>query len=470
MKKTKVIATIGPSSSSEDILRQMIIRGMDIARFNMKYSSHDFCEKIIKKINKINKELNKNVSILFDLEGPDIVIGKLISESVTLNKDDKIRIYIEDIIGDATKFSINYPSLIKDVKSNTIIKIEDSLVELVVLEKSYNYILCQVKKSGEIRENKTLRILDTKVDVDYLTEKDKKDIEFANEMDIDFLSLSLVSSVEDVLKVNDELIKLNNDHMSIITKIENENAIDDIDEILKISDGIKIARGDLSIELPMERVPGLQKMIINKCHNSGKFSIVATEFLSTMQNNTNPTRAEVSDIANAVIDGVDVIQLSGETTIGLYPVLTIETIYKIIETAEYDFNYYEIMDKTIRTENQDITGGVASSVVECSNKLNTNAIVTLTMSGYTAKKISRFRPKNIIIAIAPNIKTVKELNIYYGVYPVLIEEIKSFDKILEKASMIAKEILKQNNGKIIITGGYPFNKVKHTNFMKIEEL
>ena len=273
MKKTKVIATIGPSSSSEDILRQMIIRGMDIARFNMKYSSHDFCEKIIKKINKINKELNKNVSILFDLEGPDIVIGKLISESVTLNKDDKIRIYIEDIIGDATKFSINYPSLIKDVKSNTIIKIEDSLVELVVLEKSYNYILCQVKKSGEIRENKTLRILDTKVDVDYLTEKDKKDIEFANEMDIDFLSLSLVSSVEDVLKVNDELIKLNNDHMSIITKIENENAIDDIDEILKISDGIIIARGDLSIELPMERVPGLHKMIINKCHNSGKFSI-----------------------------------------------------------------------------------------------------------------------------------------------------------------------------------------------------
>lgn len=470
MKKTKIIATIGPSSEEEEILRQMILNGVDIIRLNLKYADHKFCKKIIKIVDKINKELNCYVSILFDLEGPDILLGKISGGSAKLNEGDKIRIYMNDILGDSTKLSINYPDLINEIKVNTIIKLENGLVELLVLDKCLDYLLCEVKNSGVVHENKTINIIDTKLNRSFITKKDKEDIKFANEMDIDFLALSYVSCAEDILKVNDLLIELNNDHIAIVPKIENEAAIEDIDEIIKISDGLIIARGDLGIQLPMERVPGLQKMIVNKCHSAGKFSIVATEFLATMQNSMQPTRAEVSDVANAIIDGVDGVLLSGETTIGTYPVLAIETMSKIIETAEQDFNYYEILDRTIRTEKQDITGGVASSVIECSNRINADAIVTLTMSGYTARKLSRFRPKKIIIAVSPDVKTVKELSIYYGVYPILIEEINSFDKILERSKEIASKILNQDNGNIIITGGYPFSKVKHTNFMKVEEL
>lgn len=470
MKKTKVIATIGPASQEESTLRQMILNGMDIARFNMKYATHDFCEDIVNKINKINKSLNKNVSILFDLEGPDITIGKISGGQAVLKDGDKIRIYMNNVLGDSTKFSVSYPLLIDEVKTNTVIKLEDGVIELRVLEKGLDYLLCEVLKGGMIKEKRSINIIDTKLNRDFLTSKDKEDIVFAHKMDVDFLSLSFVSNSDDVLQVNDILIELGNDHISIIPKIENASALEDIDEIIKVSDGILIARGDLGIELPMERIPGIQKMIINKCHNVGKFSIVATDFLSTMQNNSQPTRAEVSDIANAVIDGVDAVLLAGETTIGSYPELTLEVMSKIIETAEEDFNHIEILDRTMRTESQDITGGVACSVVECSNRINASVIVTLTMSGYTARKISRFRPKVIIIAISPDVKTVKALNVYYGVYPILIEKIDSFDEILVRSKQIACQILNQKNGNMVVTGGYPFNKVKHTNFMKIEEL
>ena len=470
MKKTKIIATIGPASMDKNILKELILNGMDIARINMAYASHDFCKDIVTKINNLNKELNKNVSVMLDLKGPDVTVGKFVGGQAFLKQGDKIRIYDKEIIGDNTKFSVSYNKFVEEVKVNTIIKLNDGLIELEVLEKNHDNLLCEVIKEGMIRDYKSINVMNTKLKMPFLSNKDREDIKLACNLNIDFLALSFVSSYEDVMHINDTLIELDNDHIAIIPKIENERALEDVDDIIKISDGIMIARGDLGAEIPMERIPGIQKIIINKCHTAGKVSIVATEMLATMENMSRPTRAEVSDVANAVIDGVDVVMLSGETTIGKYPSQTVEMMSKIVESAEEDLNYYEFLDKTMRTEKQDITGSIAYSVVECSNRLKCQFIVTPTMSGYTAKKISRFRPKSVIIALSPDIDTVKELNMYYGVYPVLIKELKSFDEIMLRSKEIAKKLLKEEKGKIIITGGYPFSEVKHTNFMKIEEL
>lgn len=471
MKKTKIMATIGPASKDKIILEDMISNGMNVARLNMKYSSIEFCKDIIYKIRNIDENLKTTTSILMDLKGPDITIGKIIDGKATLEENDKIRIYMDPILGDKTKFSVSYSGLINDVKTNTIIKINEGLVILKVLEKGINFLICEVIQGGTIYSDKSINVLDTRLNIPFITEKDKEDLKFANEENIDYISLSFVRSAEDVLEVNDLLIDYGNDHTSIITKIETENALEELDEIIKVSDGIIVARGDLGVEIPLERIPSIQKKIINKCHIQSKISVIATEMLSSMENNILPTRAEVSDIASAVLDGVDTVMLSGETTIGKYPVGTITMMNKIIESSEEDINYYELLDKAARSEKQDTTGSIAYSVVDCASRLKAISIVTPTMTGYTAKKISRFRPNCPIIALTPNKKTAHSLGLYYGIYPVVIDETKSFDMILKLSKSAVLRRLKHVDGdKIIVTGGYPFKEVKHTNFMKIEEL
>ena len=470
MKKTKVIATIGPSSKDIEVLKNLILSGMDVARINLRYADKEFCKDIVNKINNLNKELKTNIAVLFDLEGPDITVGRFSGESAYLNKGDKIRIYMDEILGDSTKFSISYPNLINEIKVNSLIKINDGLIELKIIDKEINYLLCEVIVGGFIEDGKGVNV-PVHLNIPFLRQKDVEDIELANELNIDYLALSHVRSYEEVLSVNDMLINLGNDHMAIISKIENEHALEELDEIIKNSEGIIVARGDLGVELPMERVPKIQKMIINKCHIEGKISIVATELLSSMENIVRPTRAEVSDIATAVLEGTDAVMLSGETTIGTYPVETLETMSKIMEATEQDQNYYEFLDTTMRSEKQDITGSVAYSAVECAIRLKCKAIVTPTISGYTARKISRFRPSCPIIAITPDINVVKNLSLYYGIYPVLENDVNSFDKIMKTSKEKAKNTLKlDERDKIIITGGYPFKEVKHTNFMKIEEV
>ena len=448
MKKIKVGVIFGGRSTEHDV---SVVSGSSV-------------------IKNLNKELKTNTAILFDLEGPDITVGHFSGGSAYLNKGDKIRVYMDEVLGDSTKFSISYPNLINEIKVNNVLKINDGLIELKIIDKEINYLLCEVISGGFIEDGKGVNV-GIHLNIPFLRTKDIEDIKLANELNIDYLSLSKVSSYEDVLSVNDMLINLGNDHIAIISKIENEHALDEVDEIIKNSEGIIVARGDLGVELPMERLPKIQKMIINKCHIAGKISVVATELLSSMENVTRPTRAEVADIANAVLEGTDAVMLSGETTIGNYPVQSLEIMSKIIEETEVDQNYYEFLDTTMRTEKQDITGSVAYSAVECAIRLKCKAIVTPTISGYTARKISRFRPNCPIVAITPDINVVKNLKLYYGIYPVLESDINSFDKIMKISKEKAKNILKlEEKDKIIITGGYPFKEVKHTNFMKIEEV
>lgn len=471
MNKTKIIATVGPATASKEMIRQLMLNGVDAFRINMSHSDDDFCRNIVRIVNELNVELNTYVAIMIDIKGPTVRIGKVQNNNAFLKKGDKIRVFMDNVLGDCTKFSVDYPNLIKDVPLNATLKIDDGLVELIVLDKGNDYLLCEVLKEGNIASYKTMNVLNIKLNRPFLDEKDKRAIMLAHELNADFLALSFISSSEDVLEVNDLLINMGNDHLQIISKIENDYAVDDIDNIIKVSDGIMIARGDLGAQIPLERIPGIQKKIISKCHSKGIISIVATELLSNMTNLERPTRAEVSDIANAVLDGTDAVMLSGETTVGRYPVEALNMMEKIIKAAERDIDYNSVLQKSIQTEKRDMTGTLAYSVVGCALNLQCKAIFTPTMSGYTAKKISRFRPICPIIAPSPNIGTVKSLALNFGVYPVLIHDLKSLDAIIEESKKIAQDILAlTRKDNIIITGGYPFKKVKTTNFMKIEEI
>lgn len=471
MNKTKIIATIGPASSNKDVLRRLIKAGMNVARINLDHADYDFCTDVVTKINELNEELNTCVATMFDTRGHEIKVGNFQGGCAFLEENTKIRVYMKEILGDSTKFSINYPNLLEEINYDAIIKINDGHVSLQVLDKGVDYLLCQVINGGLVENNKGVNIPGFDYHTPFISEEDRNDILLANTLGVDFLALSFTNGHEDVLEVNDLLIDMGNDHVGIIAKIETEKGFDDIDEIIKVSDGVMIARGDLGVEVPMERVPGIQKAIINKCHLAGKVSIVATEMMTSMEADLLPTRAEVSDVANAVLDGTDAVMLAGETTIGKYPVEVVEMMHKIIKTAENDIDYLSFMDRAIRTESKDITGMLAHSVAYNSHLLSCKAIFAPTMSGYTARKISRFRPNCPIIAACPVREVTRSLTLNFGVHPVLIDELKNFDKIIEVSKKMVQDMIEiDTNDKIIITGGYPFKEVKHTNFMKIEEM
>lgn len=471
MNKTKIIATIGPSSLSKDILSSLISNGADVIRVNMAHADTKYLKKVSDMLDEVNSELDTCIPILMDTEGPKIRLGKVKGNEVFLKEESKISIYAEDLEGDEERLCVNYKDFIKDVPISALIKLNDGKVILEVLEKANNNLFCVVKKGGTVKTNQGVNVPSVNFNLPFLSEKDKEDIKFASSNNISFLALSFVKSSEDILLANDLLIELDNDHMTVISKIETESAVLELDDILAVSDGIMIARGDLGVEVPLERVPGIQKMAINKCHAIGKISIVATEMMASMENSSTPTRAEVSDVANAVLDGTDAVMLSGETTVGHFPVETLSVMEKVIKNAELDINYLDFLSRSMRTEKQDITGGVAYSVAEVATRLKCGAIFAPTISGYTARKMSRFRPICPIVAISPDIETVKSLALNFAVQPLLVEELKSFDRMIKKSKDIALDRLELEEGdKIIVTGGYPFKEVKHTNFMKIEEL
>ncbi len=471
MEKTKIIATYGPSCKDFDTLKELVKNGLDVLRINMSYTKRDECLEIIEELKKINNELNTYVSIMLDTQGNNIVVEKLKSEEIELKKDSKIRIYRDHIVGDNTKFSTNYSNFVHETRVGNLLKLNDGSVELEVIEKHEEYLICNVNLGGKIRENRKI-ISNITYNIPFLTPNDYDNIVFAcQNPDIDYIAISSVRNHEDVLCVNDILIENNNNHIQLISKIETRESLDELDDIINLSDGIMVARGDLGIEVPIERVPSIQKMIINKCHALGKISIVATEMMATMSTEARPTRAEVSDVANAVLDGTDAVMLSGETTIGKYPLETLKMMSKIIASTEDNIDYLNFLDRAYRTEKENITGLIAYSVAEASSRLNAKAIVTPTLSGATARKISRFRPKCLILAASPDIQTIKSLNLYFGVVPIHIDELNSLDKIMEKVTKLAKEKLDLNeNDKIIITGSYPFKDHIETNFMQITKI
>lgn len=468
MKKTKAIITVGPSSKDINVLRELINSGADVIRINLSHADKKFCDDIIKKVRALEKEFNKSIGIMLDTDGPSVRLDRFKEDKVVVEVDKTVKLYRYPVICNNIQFSVNYENIVDELDIGDHILLADGIVEFEVIDLSNDYALLKVINGGEIRSNQTVHVKDKSFKMPFLSEKDRKGILYGIKKNVDFLALSYVRDEQDVLEVTDMLIENRNNHMSIIAKIENNSAIEYLDEIVKVSDGVMVARGDLGIELSIEKLPFYQKTILKKAREYEKIAIVATDFLHSMEENARPTRSEISDIYNAVMDNCDAIMLSGETTIGKYPVEVVDTLSKVILSAEEDFNYQENLEETFRNTKNDITSNIAFSVVDSSLRLHANAILTNTNSGYTALKISYFRPVCPILALSPNIDTTRLLTISYGVIPVLSSECKSTDTIVNMCTKKAINLFKYQGGEIvIITGGFPINN-KNTNFMKIE--
>lgn len=471
MNKVKTIVTINKGNDSKEELLGFIQKGVLVFRIDLSTVTYNYTESVLETIKDINKDLPSKVAVMLDIKGPRLSTGKFSGGKAEFKKNDKIRIYSGHTLGDKTKFSIDYKSLVDDIDYGATIILASGAVVLKVIDKSDDgdSLICQVIKGGEVESNSNVNIPNCKLKIKFMSNKTKDDIEFASKVSADYLALSFISSVDDVLDVNDLLIECGNDHTAIISKIENEKALDELDEILNISEGLIIARSDLGTEIPIERIPGIQKRIINKCHLAGKVSIVSTDMFAGSID--TPTRAEVSDIANAVLDGTDAVILGVSPVYNDNSINILDSINKVIENAEKDIEYMEFYDKSNRSEEQNITGNIVSSVAYMATKLKCRAIVVPTNSGLIAKKISRFRSNCPILALTYDGEIAKNLLLNFGVYPILVEKSSSIDDVIKDSKELVKKIMPVIKGdKIIITGGYPLNNSKYTNLIEIEEI
>ena len=471
MNKTKMIATIGPSSKDKEIIKRMIEGGVDVVRINMSHSTFEDAREIILDVREIDREINTVTGIMLDTRGPEIRVGDLKENKVKLEEGNTLRISKSPIKGTSDMISLTLPAVIDYIKIGQNILLNDGNVLLEVASKTNDMLICDIKNDGVIKDHCSVNIPEAEFNLKFLSDYDKETVKFAVMMQIDYLALSHVNDQLDVLDINDLLIELDDGHIQLISKIENKTSIDEIKGILKVSDGVMIARGDLGVEMEIEKIPSIQKKIAKAAKEAEKICIIATEMLSSMQENPRPTRAEVSDVANAVLDGTDAIMLSSETAIGKYPIETVETTNRIIDEIEKEIDYNDLLLEFSRKDKLPIEDAICYSVVDSANRVNASAIICSTISGKTAKKISHFRPSSSVIAVSPDEKTVSGLSINYGIIPVKVPMMDSTDEIVKISVETAKNKLDlQPKDKIVIAGSFSDGDIDNTNFMKIEEI
>ncbi len=470
MKQTKILATIGPSSSDKDIFMQLVDNGLNCARLNFSHGDHGFHKQNIDMIREVNKELNTSVGILLDTKGPEIRTHNFVNGEEELERGGHVTISMKEVEGTKEKFSVTYPNLINDVVVGGRILIDDGLIELEIVEIKKDEIKCLVLNSGTIKNKKGINIPDCKLSIDFISKKDYEDIKFGAEQDVDYIAASFVRRRQDILEIKKLLKEFDNENILIIAKIENQEGLDNLEEILDVADGIMVARGDLGVEIPLEKVPLAQKKMIKLCNKAGKIAITATHLLDSMQRNPRPTRAETTDVANAILDGSDAIMLSGETAAGEYPVESVKVMSTIAQYVEKDeFKYKEVLERQTKEMDDSVSGAIAISVASSALKLNSKAIIASTVSGYTANNISRFRLPIPIIAATPEGKTCTQLSLSWGVHPVLVPFVSNANDIINISKTIVHNYCDVSEGdSYIITAGIPTLKTKHTNFMKIE--
>jgi len=468
MKKTKIICSIGPASCNVDVMTRMVNNGMNVARINFSHATNEEKELVVSTVKKVREITDENIGILYDTKGPEFRNGMLLNDEIILEEGKLVRLVKENILGTKDAFSVNHPTAIDSLNVGNIVLLENGLMRIEVISKEEDGVTCKIINGGKLGNKKSLSAPGVKLDIPFISEEDYNDIVYACHHDADFLALSFVSTREDVLEVREILKKENRENLKIISKIESTTGIDNIKEIIEVSDGIMVARGDLGVEAPMEELPFLQRLIIKECHKQGKFSIVATEMLESMKKNARPTRAEVSDIANAVICGTDAVMLSGETTTGKYPAEAVGYMASICETTEKHLNYEINIDFTSKT----IGGAIATSVVETANLLDAKLIVAATMSGASAIKVSNLRPKCKVLATCTSGEVARSLALNWAVYPIVTNVYNTTDEIIADAKEKAHNFIELNkNDLILITGGFPNNaEEKTTNFMKIEKI
>jgi pyruvate kinase len=471
MRKTKIVCTIGPSSESLDNIKKLMLAGMNVARLNFSHGDFEEHGGRIRNLKQAREELGLPVAILLDTKGPEIRTGKLSVDSVELVQGEQLILTTEEILGDQHRMHITYKQLPQDVEVGSTILIDDGLIGLTVEKVEGTEIYCLIKNGGTVKSKKGVNVPGVKITLPGITEKDRADIIFGIEQGIDFIAASFVRKARDVMDIRELLEKHQATHIHIISKIENQEGVDNLDEILEVSDGLMVARGDLGVEIPAEEVPLAQKLMIRKCNRVGKPVITATQMLDSMQRNPRPTRAEASDVANAIFDGTDAIMLSGETAAGKYPIESVETMARIAVRAESALSYREIFERASQNQQRSITDAISQSVANIALDLEAKAIITATESGFTARMVSRYRPKAQIIAVTPEPGNMRRMNLVWGVKPVLCKNVSSTDEMLESAVEAASQDESLRLGDtIVITAGVPVGQSGTTNLVKVHTI
>ncbi|HFV7576265.1 TPA: pyruvate kinase [Staphylococcus aureus] len=469
MRKTKIVCTIGPASESEEMIEKLINAGMNVARLNFSHGSHEEHKGRIDTIRKVAKRLDKIVAILLDTKGPEIRTHNMKDGIIELERGNEVIVSMNEVEGTPEKFSVTYENLINDVQVGSYILLDDGLIELQVkdIDHAKKEVKCDILNSGELKNKKGVNLPGVRVSLPGITEKDAEDIRFGIKENVDFIAASFVRRPSDVLEIR-EILEEQKANISVFPKIENQEGIDNIAEILEVSDGLMVARGDMGVEIPPEKVPMVQKDLIRQCNKLGKPVITATQMLDSMQRNPRATRAEASDVANAIYDGTDAVMLSGETAAGLYPEEAVKTMRNIAVSAEAAQDYKKLLSDRTKLVETSLVNAIGISVAHTALNLNVKAIVAATESGSTARTISKYRPHSDIIAVTPSEGTARQCSIVWGVQPVVKKGRKSTDALLNNAVATAVETGRVSNGDlIIITAGVPTGETGTTNMMKI---
>lgn len=469
VRKTKIICTMGPSTEKEGVLEKLMLAGMNVARFNFSHGDHEEQMGRLTKLRATREKLGLPVAALLDTKGPEIRLREFAEGKVMLEAGQTFTLTTDEIMGDENRVSVSYKDLPKDVAPGTHILIDDGLIEMTVTDVTDTDIICKVINGGKVSNKKGVNVPNVELSMDYVSPKDYKDIVFAVKEDFDFIAASFVRTAADVKELRDILHEHGGDDIKIIAKIENHQGIQNIDEIIEAADGIMVARGDMGVEIPLEDVPVMQKMIIKKVCDAGKIVITATQMLDSMMKHPRPTRAEATDVANAIYDGTSAIMLSGETAAGMYPIEAVKTMVRIATRTEQDINYLQRFRQRRTMCNPDVTSAISHATCTMAGDLSAAAIVTVTKSGRTAKMISKYRPNCTIVGECLNEKVCRQLNLEWGVEPVLIAEEKNADMLFEKAVDVAEATGFVSKGDIVVlTGGVPLGVSGTTNLIKVQ--
>ncbi len=464
MRKTKIVCTIGPASASSEMQIELIKAGMNVARINFSHGSPEIYENRINNLRDAVARTGQSIAILADLQGPKIRVGELESEKIYLAKGSIVNATAEKIVGNARRFTINYPSLIRDVGIGNTIFLDDGLLELKVIEVKENDLVCSVEVGGELAQRKGVSLPGVAIDLPAVTEKDIEDIEFAVKSQVDYIAISFVRRAAHIKQVR-EILAQYNANIDLVAKIESQEAVSHLDEIIAEADAVMVARGDLGVEIPAETVPIIQREIIKKCNIAGKPVITATQMLESMKKSPRPTRAEVTDVAHAILDGTDAIMLSGETAVGEYPVDAVKVMNRTASVIEQSLS---IDTSTYSSQNVSVAEAISHATVQSANELNVVAIITSTQSGSTAKQVAKYRPKAIVLAATPSDKVMRKLALVWGVKPILVPRTADIDSMIDvsveagRASGIIRE-----GDMVAITAGVKTDTPGSTNLLKI---
>ncbi len=466
MRKTKIVCTLGPASNNRETLKKMFENGMNVARLNFSHGTHESHKKTIELFRSVRDELGIPAAVLLDTKGPEIRTG-LLEAPIELTSGDEFILTTEQLTGNKNKVSITYARLPLLVKENDIIKIDDGRLILSVIETGETEIKCRVEVGGPLSNSKGINVPGVHLDMPYLSDRDKSDILFGIENDVDYIAASFVRTKSDVIDMR-KFLNYNGGHnIRIIAKIENGDGINNFDDILSASDGIMVARGDMGVEVEYEKLPGLQKRFIKKCYGSGKIVITATQMLESMIHSYNPTRAEITDVANAVFDGTSCVMLSGETAMGDHPDRVVKVMSTILRQAESDALEMEMFANNI-FETDDTTNAICDAAVTAARDLKVKSLITLTKTGHSARRLSKFRPSEAIVAATPEIKTYHQMSLSWGVHPVLALYQDNEEKLFRHAIDCAKQIdLVEKGDMVVILGGAPINVSGNTNTLKV---